>query len=81
MFPDRNWVEDEPTEQELRDVLRYYFEQVHMLNADKNMSAGVRARKALLHVFHLCRQRRKEILEQKSEYKYHVHSSWKDIDE
>jgi len=76
LFPDRNWVEDEPTEQYMREIMRLYFENVNDLNTKKNMAAGVRARKYLLELFHLCKKRRKEILEQKREYKYRVHPSW-----
>jgi len=81
LFADRDWVEDEPTEQEMREVMRYYFEQVNLLNTNKNMTAGVRARKALLEIFHLCRKRRKEILDQKAEYKYRIHDSWDQVED
>jgi hypothetical protein len=81
LFKDRDWTEDYPTEQYMREVMRLYFENVNDLNTNKNMTAGVRARKYLLELFHLCRKRRKEILEQKREYKYRVHPSWEGVKE
>jgi hypothetical protein len=76
LFPDRDWTEDYPTEQYMREIMRLYFENINELNTKKNMQAGVRARQYLLELFHLCRKRRKEILEQKRGYKYRVHPSW-----
>jgi hypothetical protein len=51
------------TEQRLREVLTEYNVNIHQFEQKNNKRAGVRARANLLELFHICRARRKEILE------------------
>lgn len=65
------------TEQRFRELLGMYNEDIYKFEVQGNKRAGVRARAYLLELFHLCRTRRKEILEDKREISYNwVHPSW-----
>lgn len=80
--PDRDFIEG--TEKRIREVLSEYNTNIHKFEQKDSMRAGVRARNNLLELFHLCRKRRKEILERKKEIKerlWTVHPSWEDVDD
>lgn len=57
----RDFIEGK--EKRIREVLADYNNNIHQFEQDNNKRAGVRARANLLELFHLCRARRKEILE------------------
>lgn len=80
--PDRDFIEG--TEKRIREVLSDYNKNIHKFEQKDSMRAGVRARNNLLELFHLCRQRRKEILERKKEIKEKyctIHPSWEGIED
>jgi hypothetical protein len=64
------------TEMRLRELLSLYNEDIFKFETQKNKRAGVRARAYLLELYHLCRTRRKEILEDKRQMTYEIHPSW-----
>jgi hypothetical protein len=73
----------EGTEARIREVLTEYNDNIHRFETKHSKRAGVRARNNLLELWHLCRKRRKEILEQSKTqaYGYWEHPSWAGIDE
>lgn len=80
--PDREFIFG--TEKRIREVLAEYNTNIHKFEQKDSMRAGIRARGNLLELFHLCRARRKEILERKKEIKlknWTVHPSWSEEDE
>ena len=80
--PDREFIYG--TEKKIREVLAEYNENIHKFETKDSRRAGVRARNNLLELFHLCRARRKEILERSKELKDYYntpHPSWEGIDE
>ena len=66
-IPDRDFVNEEPTEKRIREVIDSYKENIWRFEINDSKAAGVRARNNLLELYHLCRQRRKEILERKKQ--------------
>lgn len=79
--PDRDFISELPTEKRIREVLEDYNKNIHKFEQKDSARAGVRARNNLLELFHLCRQRRKEILERKKTLKWVKHESWEGIDD
>ena len=79
--PDRDFVSEIETEQEIREQLTIYFEEIHKFEVKDNKSAGVRARNALLALYPLLKKRRKEILERKKTMAYYEHPSWEDVED
>jgi hypothetical protein len=49
--------------QQLLDEITAFYKETEKLMTKKNVAAGKRARKHLLAAYHLCRQRRKEIID------------------
>lgn len=76
---DPDWIVG--TEKRLREVLTEYNENIYRFEVKKSKAAGVRARKNLLELFHICRARRKEILEDKREMGYFLHPSWEGVED
>lgn len=76
---DPDWIEG--TEKRIREVLTEYNENIYRFEVKKIKIAGVRARHNLLELFHLCRKRRKEILEDKRDMGFFVHPSWEGIED
>jgi|TARA_R100000479_G_scaffold171285_2_gene114719 hypothetical protein len=66
-IPDRDFVNEIPTEKRFRECLQEYNENIHKFEVKNSKAAGVRARHNLLELYHLCKQRRKEILDRKKE--------------
>ena len=66
-IPDRNFVEEEPTEKRIREVLEDYNKNIWKFEVKDSKAAGVRARGNLLELYNLCRVRRKEILKRKKQ--------------
>jgi hypothetical protein len=58
---ERDFIEG--NERRIREVLSDYNNNIHQFEQKNIKRAGVRARSNLLELFHLCRARRKEILE------------------
>ena len=58
---ERDFIEG--NEKRIREVLSDYNNNIHQFEQKNIKRAGVRARANLLELFHLCRARRKEILE------------------
>lgn len=58
---ERDFIEG--NEKRIREVLSDYNTNIHQFEQKNIKRAGVRARANLLELFHLCRARRKEILE------------------
>lgn len=73
------WVDG--TELRIREVLTDYNNNIQKFETEHSKRAGIRARKNLLELFHLCRARRKEISLQSKEYGYFLHPSWEGVDE
>jgi len=59
----------EGLEEELREVLGDYNENIHRFYTKQSVRAGRRARNNLLQIWHLIRARRKEILAEMKEYR------------
>lgn len=68
-IPDRDFINEEPTEKRIRQVIDEYKENVWRFEVNDSKAAGVRARHNLLELWHLTKQRRKEILERKKTLK------------
>ena len=68
--PDRDFVNEIPTEKKLRQVLSDYNINITKFETKNSKAAGVRARLNLLELYQLCKTRRKEILERKKELGY-----------
>lgn len=80
--PDREFIFG--TEERIRQVLAEYNINIHKFEQKDSRRAGVRARNNLLELFHLCRARRKEILDRSKELKekYNtVHPSWEGVED
>lgn len=77
--PERDYIHG--TEQRIREVLAEYNENIWRFETKDSKRAGVRARKNLLELFHLCRKRRKEILERKQTLGYFEHPSWEGVED
>lgn len=80
--PDRDFIFG--TEQRIREVLVEYNKNIKQFEQKDSRRAGVRARNNLLELFHLCRARRKEILERSKELKvfYNTpHPSWEGVED
>lgn len=78
--PDRDFMFG--NEKRFREVLGEYNENIHKFEQKDNRAAGVRARKNLLELFHLCRARRAEILERTKQIGNWVeHPSWENVDD
>lgn len=73
------WVEG--TEERIREVLVDYNKNIQKFETEHSKRAGIRARKNLLELYHLCRARRKEISAKYDEYKWRQHPSWDGIDD
>ena len=71
----------EGNEERFRELLAEYNENLHQFETKSNKSAGRRARKNLLELYHLCRTRRAEILEGMKECGWHEHPSWQGIED
>tara|TARA_R110000851_G_scaffold66120_1_gene149694 strand:- start:258 stop:518 length:261 start_codon:yes stop_codon:yes gene_type:complete len=78
---DRDFIEDEPSEKRIREILVDYNNNIKQFECQNNRSAGRRARANLLELYHLCRLRRKEILERNKEISWHVHESWNNLEQ
>jgi len=76
-IPDRDFVCEEPTEKRIREILDEYKENIWRFEVKDSKAAGVRARNNLLELHHLCKTRRREILERK---KTIVPFRWEDQD-
>lgn len=59
----------EGLEEEFRELLAEYNNNIHNFYTKQSVRAGRRARNNLLELFHLCRARRKEILDEMKVYK------------
>lgn len=77
--PDREFIFG--NEKRIREVLAEYNTNIHKFEQKDSKRAGVRARNNLLELFHLCRARRKEILERSKTLGYKVHESWLEIED
>jgi hypothetical protein len=64
-IPERDFVNELSTEKRLREIIDEYKENVWRFEVKDSKAAGVRARHNLLELHHLCKTRRKEILERK----------------
>jgi len=64
------------TETRLRELLSSYNEDIIKFECKGNKRAGVRARTLLLELHHLCKKRRKEILQKKKSMVMYEHPSW-----
>jgi len=80
-IPDRDFIEEEPTEKRIREVLGEYNENIRNFECRNSKAAGKRARANLLELFHLCRQRRKEITDRSKQISWYVHESWEGIED
>ena len=60
-IPARDFIEG--TEARIREVLADYNKNIHAFEQKNYWTAGKRARANLLELHHLCKQRRKEIIE------------------
>ena len=78
-IPDRDFMFG--TEKRIREVLAEYNDNIHKFEQKDVKAAGVRARKNLLELFHLCRKRRGEILERSKTIKWEEHPSWENVDD
>lgn len=58
----------EGLEEEIRQILTDYNENIHTFYSKQSVRAGRRARNNLLELWHLIRPRRREILEEMREY-------------
>jgi|DEB0MinimDraft_6_1074348.scaffolds.fasta_scaffold00234_7 hypothetical protein len=66
-IPDRDFVNEEETEKQIREIFESYKENIWRFEVKDSKAAGVRARNNLLELAKLCKVRRKEILERKKE--------------
>ncbi|QDP62454.1 MAG: hypothetical protein Unbinned3585contig1000_22 [Prokaryotic dsDNA virus sp.] len=66
-IPDRDFINEEPSEKRIREILELYKENIWRFEVKNSKAAGVRARHNLLELYHLCKTRRKEILDRKKE--------------
>ena len=64
-IPDRDFINEIPTEKRIRQILEEYKENVWRFEVKDSKAAGVRARHNLLELGKLCKVRRLEILERK----------------
>lgn len=69
-IPERDFINELPTEQRLREVLAEYEQNIWKFEVKDSKAAGVRARSNLLELYGLAKQRRLEILERKKELVY-----------
>lgn len=77
---DREFIEG--TEMRLREVINEYDINIRQFEQKDNKRAGVRARANLLELYHICRQRRKEICARsKTILPREEHPSWANISE
>jgi len=74
-IPDRDFINDEPTEKRIREILADYKENIWRFEIKDSKAAGVRARNNLLELHKLCKVRRKEILDRSKEI---VKYTWRD---
>ena len=79
-IPDRDYVNEIETEKKIRDTFAEYAEHIHQFEIKDNKAAGVRARRCLLELYPLLKQRRLEILERKKTLGWHEHPSWSESD-
>lgn len=66
-IPERDFVNELPTEKRIREVLAEYNENIWRFEIKDSKAAGVRARHNLLELHHLAKTRRAEILQRKKE--------------
>lgn len=83
-IPDREFIFG--NEARIREVLADYNTNIHKFEQKDSRRAGVRARNNLLELFHLCRARRKEILERSKDIheqrqSLEEHPSWEGIED
>jgi RecB family exonuclease len=64
-IPERDFVNELPTEKRLREVFEEYTKNIWSFEIKDSKAAGVRARNNLLELAKLTKPRRKEILERK----------------
>ena len=69
-IPDRDFINEPPTEKKVRDVFVDYDKNISKFEIKNSKAAGVRARNNLLEFYQLCKIRRKEILERKKRLIY-----------
>lgn len=77
---DRDFVDEEPSEKRIREVLGDYNKNINRFECGNSKAAGKRARANLLELYHLCRLRRREILERSKRISWRVHESWDEIE-
>jgi hypothetical protein len=81
-IPERDWISETPTEQEIRRILAEYNENIHKYETKGFRTPGVRARKNLIDLYPLLKKRRKEILDgYKNKPKLVEHPSWEGIED
>ena len=78
-IPDRDFIHG--NEKRIREVLGEYNENIHKFETKDSKAAGRRARANLLELFHLCRARRKEILERSKTLVWEMHPSWEGVED
>jgi hypothetical protein len=66
-IPERDFVNELPTEKRLRELMDEYKENIWRFEIKDSKAAGVRARNNLLEIGKLTKIRRLEILERKKE--------------
>lgn len=80
--PDRDFIEGK--EKRIREILEDYNKNIHKFEQKNSLRAGVRARNNLLELYHLCRARRKEILDRSKEIRQswtEIHPSWEGLED
>jgi len=81
-IPERDWISETPTEQEIREILKAYNENIHKYEIKGFKAAGMRARHNLLDLYPLLKKRRKEILQgYKNKKPAEMHPSWEGVED
>lgn len=79
--PDRDFVNEIETEKKIRELFSEYNTHIHNFEVKDIKTAGVRARKCLLELYPLLKQRRLEILERKKSMRWVEHPSWENVED
>ena len=80
-IPERDWISETPTEQEIRRILSEYNDNIHRYETKGFKTAGIKARNNLLELYPLLKKRRQEILAgYKNRKPLEEHPSWKGIE-
>ena len=80
-IPERDWINETPTEQEIRRILKEYNENIHKYETKGYKTAGIRSRNNLLALYPLLKRRRKEILDGYKNRKIEEHPSWEGVED